>query len=334
VRAHLIEIDTDSLIKLIEERKPKLVLVTCPTGIRLECIKIINDLSKSYNFDPIFLGEPCYGICDLAENEASLLQVDLILHIGHNSTLKRAGKMTYFIEAYDNISLVPVIEKAFPSLKAYKNIGLCTIGPHLKRLDEAKDCLQKFGFTVYIGDSIPPLKRGQIFGCNYSTCQKIAQHVDVFLFIGSSRFHAIGLYNLLEKPVLMLDPYTLEIISIEHDALKVKKRIIFNFYKAVDAKNIGIIIGLKEGQYDIDSALRLYKELKALGKNAYLIAIKDISREKLNEFQNIEVFIETACPRISEDFFDKPVLSSQYGYKLIEYLKGQKFNQGVEKVGE
>lgn len=321
----MVEIDIDSLIKLIEEKKPKLVLVTCPSGIRLKCIEIINDLSKNYNFDVIFLGESCYGICDLAENEASFLQVDLLLHIGHNSTLKKVGKMTYFIEAYDNISPIPVIEKAFPLIKMYKKIGLCTIGPHIKKLDEAKNYLQTLGFFVYIGDSVPPLQRGQIFGCNYSTCQTITPYVDIILFIGSSRFHAIGLYNFLEKPVLMLDPYTLEVLPIEKDALKIKKRLIFNLYKAIDAKNIGIIIGLKEGQFNIEAAIKLYKELEALGKNVYLIAMKDISNEKLKEFLNIDVFIETACPRISEDFFDKPVLSLQYGYKLIEYLKGQKF---------
>jgi len=320
----MIEIDELSLIKLVEEIKPKLVLVVCPSGIRLECIKIISNFSKKYGFNAIFLGESCYGICDLAESEASFLQVDLVLHVGHNSTLRRAGKMTYFIEAYDNTSLIPVVEKALPLIKEFKNIGLCTIGPHLKRLDEVQNYLQKQGFSVYVGDPIPPLRKGQIFGCNYSTCKTIEQFVDVFLFIGSSRFHAIGLYNLLGKPVLVLDPHTKEIFSIEKDALKVQKHLLFNFYKAIDAKNIGVIIGLKEGQYNISAALELYRELNSLGKNVYLIAMKEISNEKLNEFQNIDAFIETACPRISEDFFDKPVLSSQYGYKLIEYLKGQK----------
>ncbi|MCS7184661.1 MAG: 2-(3-amino-3-carboxypropyl)histidine synthase subunit, partial [bacterium] len=256
---------------------------------------------------------------------ASFLQADLLLHIGHNSLLKKAGKMTYFIEAYDNISFIPVIEKALPLIKMYKKIGLCTIGPHLKKLDEIKDYLQKLGFFVYIGDSVPPLQRGQVFGCNYSTCEKIASDVEVFLFMGSSRFHAIGLYNFLEKPVLMLDPYTLEVIPIEQDAIKIKRRLIFNFYKAVDAKNLGIIIGLKEGQFNMAAALKLYEELKLLGKKVYLIAMKNISNDKLNTFFNIDVFIETACPRISEDCFDKPVLSLQYGFKLVEYLKGQKF---------
>ncbi|MGB9724825.1 MAG: diphthamide biosynthesis enzyme Dph2 [Nitrososphaeria archaeon] len=320
----MIEIDELSLVKLIEEIKPKLVLVTCPSGIRLDCIKIISNFSKKYSFNAIFFGESCYGICDLAESEASFLQVDLILHIGHNSTLRRAGKMTYFIDAYDTISLTPVVEKALSLINAYKNIGLCTIGPHLKRLDEVQNYLQKLGFSVYIGDSIPPLRRGQIFGCNYSTCKVIEQFVDVFLFIGSSRFHAIGLYNLIGKPVILLDPYTEEVYPIEKDALKVQKHLLFNFYKAIDAKNIGVIIGLKEGQYNISAALELYKELNNLGKNAYLIAMKEISNEKLNEFQNIDAFIETACPRVSEDFFDKPILSLQYGYKLIEYLKGHK----------
>jgi len=310
------------LVRLIEEKRPKRVLVSCPSGILVKCVDFISSLAKEYGFDPIFSGEPCYGICDLTENDTTMLGVDLSIHIGHSSSSNKIGQFTYLIEAYDDIDVIPVLEKAANSnLVDYKRVGLCSIGPHLHKLEEAKSFLESKNFEVFIGDEILPLKRGQIFGCNFSTCTQIQSKVDAFAFIGSSRFHAVGLYNSLEKPVFMLDPYTKEVISIEKEALAARKRLIFNFYKAIEAKNIGIIIGLKEGQYRSEEAFYLYRELNGIGRNTFMITMREITNDKLNEFRNVNVFIETACPRIGEDFFDKPLLSLEYGYKLLETFK-------------
>jgi 2-(3-amino-3-carboxypropyl)histidine synthase len=318
----MLEIDKLTLKNLIEEKKPKRLLVSCPSGILVKCLDLVSSLASKYRFEVIFSGEPCYGICDLTENDVSPLNVDLSIHIGHTSSSNKIGHFTYLIEAYDDIDVVPVIEKAVTlGLLNYKTLGLCTIGPHLLKLKEAMSYLESRNFEVSIGEESPPLKSGQIYGCIFSTCAKILAEVDAFVFIGSSRFHAVGLYNYLEKPVIMLDPYTMEVIPIEKEALIVKKRLIFNFYKSVEAKNLGIIIGLKEGQFKMEEAFYLYRELVKIGKTVFIITMREITNEKLNEFQNIDSFIETACPRIGDDFFDKPVISLEYGYKLLEYLR-------------
>jgi len=318
----MLEIDKLALTNLIEEKKPKRVLVSCPSGILVKCLDLISLLASKYGFEVIFSGEPCYGICDLTENDVSILDVDLSIHIGHTSSSSKIGHFTYLIEAYDDIDVVPVIEKAVASgLLNYKKLGLCTIGPHLLKLKEAKLYLESRNFEVSIGEESPPLRGGQIYGCVFFPCVKILPRVDAFIFIGSSRFHAIGLYNYLEKPVIMLDPYTMEVVAIEKEALVIKKRLILNFYKSVEAKNIGIIIGLKEGQFKMEEAFNLYRELGKIGKNVFMITMREITNDKLNEFQNIDSFIETACPRIGDDFFDKPVISLEYGHKLLEYLR-------------
>ncbi|MGQ9782104.1 MAG: diphthamide biosynthesis enzyme Dph2 [Nitrososphaeria archaeon] len=318
----MLEIDKVTLVRLIEEKRPERVLVSCPSGVLVECIEFVSSLAKEYGFEVIFSGEPCYGVCDLTENDAMMLDVDLTVHIGHSASSNTIGRSTYLIEAHDDIDIIPALESALNmNLIRYKRLGLCSIGPHLHKLKEAKSFLESKCFEVIIGDEVPPLKMGQIFGCNFSTCEKIASKVDAFIFVGSSRFHAIGLYNNLEKPVIMVDPYTKETVFIEKEALAVKKRLIFNFYKAVDAQNIGIIVGLKEGQYRIGDAFHLYKELNSIGRNTIMIAMREITNDKLNEFRNIDAFIETACPRIGEDYFDKPVVSLEYGHKLLEYLR-------------
>jgi 2-(3-amino-3-carboxypropyl)histidine synthase len=318
----MLKIDKAALTKLIEEKKPKRVMISCPSGIIAKSVDLVSLLALKYKFEAIFSGEPCYGICDLNENDVASLGVDLLIQIGHTSSANKIGRFTYLIEAHDDVDVVPVIKKAVAlGLLNYKKLGLCTIGPHLSKLNDAKLYLEIMNFEVFVGEESPPLKSGQIYGCNFSTCSKIFTKVDAFVFVGSSRFHAIGLYNCFEKPVIMLDPYMMEVVPIEKEALAVRKRLIFNFYKAVEAKNIGIIVGLKEGQMKEKEAFYLQRELSKVGKKVFMITMREISDDKLIEFKDVDAFIETACPRIGDDPFSKPMISLDYGYKLLEYFR-------------
>jgi 2-(3-amino-3-carboxypropyl)histidine synthase len=120
----------------------------------------------------------------------------------------------------------------------------------------------------------------------------------------------------------MLDPYFEEFLQINNEAEVVKKRAILSVYKALDARTIGIIIGLKEGQFANIKALEFKKELSKLGINIQLIALTDISNEKLENFREIDAFIQVACPRLGTDnYFSRPVLSVPQGLALIKLLK-------------
>jgi 2-(3-amino-3-carboxypropyl)histidine synthase len=120
----------------------------------------------------------------------------------------------------------------------------------------------------------------------------------------------------------MLDPYFEEFLQINNEAEVVKKRAILSVYKALDARTLGIIIGLKEGQFANIKALEFKKELSKLGINIQLIALTEISNEKLENFREIDAFIQVACPRLGTDnYFSKPVLSVPQGLALIKLLK-------------
>jgi 2-(3-amino-3-carboxypropyl)histidine synthase len=111
-------------------------------------------------------------------------------------------------------------------------------------------------------------------------------------------------------------------LQINNEAEVVKKRAILSVYKALDARTLGIIIGLKEGQFANIKALEFKKELSKLGINIQLIALTEISNEKLENFREIDAFIQVACPRLGTDnYFSKPVLSVPQGLALIKLLK-------------
>jgi 2-(3-amino-3-carboxypropyl)histidine synthase len=120
----------------------------------------------------------------------------------------------------------------------------------------------------------------------------------------------------------MLDPYFEEFLKINNEAEVVKKRAILSVYKALDARTLGIIIGLKEGQFANIKALEFKKELGKFGIKIQLIALTEISNEKLENFREIDAFIQVACPRLGTDnYFSKPVLSVPQGLALIKLLR-------------
>ena len=91
---------------------------------------------------------------------------------------------------------------------------------------------------------------------------------------------------------------------------KCRRRLFFQYLKQWVADNIGIIIGLKEGQFAKIKALELKKSLESLGKKIQLIAMTDITHDQVLKFAKIDAFIQVACPRLGTDnHFEKPMLS-------------------------
>ena len=78
--------------------------------------------------------------------------------------------------------------------------------------------------------------------------------------------------------------------------------------KAMEAETFGILISTKEGQSNIDLALGLKHKIEVSGKNALLFAGEEINPENVLGFE-IDAWVNTACPRIADDHFDKPVLN-------------------------
>ena len=150
-------------------------------------------------------------------------------------------------------------------------------------------------------------------------CIKLLQGKTI---LGQSNFHAAGVAMATNKPTYILDPYFNEIREITDFARKLQKKATLEIYKAADATTFGIIVGLKEGQISKLTALKFKKELEDLGKNVHLIALTDITNERLRNLKDIDAFVQVACPRISTDNkFDKPVLSTPQATALMKDLK-------------
>ena len=69
--------------------------------------------------------------------------------------------------------------------------------------------------------------------------------------------------------------------------------------KFLSSKNIGILVSIKPGQYNLKKAFALKKKLR--DKKCYIFLSDNIGAEQLENFPFIECWVNTACPRIADN---------------------------------
>jgi 2-(3-amino-3-carboxypropyl)histidine synthase len=289
----------------------KRVLLQLPEGLKPEGPRLAK-IIEGTGAVPIISADPCYGACDLATAEAERLGIDLIIHFGHAKLVKHEQVPTVYVEARATVTVDDAVEKSMPLLSKYDKIGLATTVQHVQALAHAREILVRTGKTVVIGDAGRMNYSGQVSGCDYSNVRSIANDVEVFLFIGGGRFHALGIALSTSKPTIIADPYEKRAYPIDEEAQKILKQRWACVEEAKHATTFGVLVGLKLGQKRLDDALKIKEMAEKNGKTAFLFAIREILPEALMEFPTVDAYVNTACPRISLDAsskFLKPVLT-------------------------
>jgi len=89
---------------------------------------------------------------------------------------------------------------------------------------------------------------------------------------------------------------------------------------AKELKYFGVLIGLKVGQTDLETAAKIKDLLVKKGRKATLLAITEINNGALLQFPSLEAFVNTACPRVAFDEFQKPVLTMKEALVMLGEL--------------
>ena len=317
----MIIIDEEKIFDIIEARKPTSVALNGPDGLLPKVQDLTLRIGEKYGIPAYLLADTTWGTCDLNSNGAKVLNAEILLNIGHTNSMETFEKNVIMIDAFDDISFDRVVEKCTELLQG-KTISLITDSQHLNQIESIKNVLEENGVNVKIGKGSGQLNDGQVFGCEFYPATEMIDDVEANVFLGQSNFHAAGVALATNKPTYILDPYFNEIREITDFARKLQKKATLEIYKAVDAETFGVIVGLKEGQISKLTALKFKKELESAGKIVHLIALTDITNERLRNLKDIDAFIQVACPRISTDNrFDKPVLSTPQAVALMKLLR-------------
>ena len=322
-KAMTIIIDEKRIFEVIEQRKPRSVALNAPEGLIPKLQDAADHVTEKFGIEAYVIGDTCWGSCDLNTHAADMLGADILFNIGHTVAMETFGDKVVMIGAFDDISFDAVAKKCAEGLAGkYKTISLLTDSQHLHQVESAKKIFEEQGYNVIIGKGKGQLRDAQVFGCEFYPAYNIQKQVDAYIFLGQSMFHSASVAMSTEKPTFMLDPYFEEYSQVNEFAQGLQKRAILSIYKALDAQKIGIVIGLKEGQFAHVRARELKKEFEKLGRKAQMIALTEITDDRMQVFKGIDAFVQVACPRIATDnHFKKPMLSVPQALALIKLLK-------------
>lgn len=299
------DINLEKVAKEIKEKGYSKVLLQLPEGLKIYATDFVGFLENATDAEFVVFADPCFGACDVICSDVKDTGVDFIVQIGHLPIpcLEESEPPTMFVNAFVDFDVEKLVKKVCSKLDS-KKIGLVTTAQHVHLLGKIKESLSKEDFEIFIGDGDGRIDaKGQILGCNFSAANQLKDDVDMFLFIGSGTFHAMGLILSTKKPVVVVDPYTLEVKKEEIDDLK--DMILKQRYGAIascrDAKTFGILIGLKKGQERTELADDLKKMIESKGGKALVFAMNHFSPMFLEGFRGINCFVSTSCPRIAID---------------------------------
>jgi 2-(3-amino-3-carboxypropyl)histidine synthase len=317
-------IDEKRIFKIINERKPHSVALNGPEALIPKIQNSASNITEKFGIPAYVIGDTCWGSCDLNTHAADMLGAEILFNVGHTVSMEIFNEKVVMINAFDDIIFDGVARKCALELKSknYNSISLVTDSQHLNQITRVREIFEEFDYHVIIGRGKGQLNDAQVFGCEFYPAYNVQNQVDAYIFLGQSAFHSVSIAISTEKPTYMLDPYFEEYSEVTGIAKQLQKKAILSIYKAVDAEIIGIIIGLKEGQFAHIKALELKKSFERLGKKVQLIALTDITEDRIQIFKGIDAFVQVACPRISIDnHFKKPMLSVPQALALIKLLK-------------
>jgi len=307
------DLDEKRLLGEITGRGARRILIQLPDGLKNEGARLARLVRSETGADVFVSAAPAWGACDLSLDAATRLRADLLVHYGHNEFLRNDsnGIPVVYISAKSNHDISSVVGNSIPLLQG-KNIGVATTVQHLHRLGEAREMIEAKGFNVLIPERGPwAHETGQVLGCDYFGLKKIQSRVDSFLVIGSY-FHGLGAALSVEKPTILADPYDGTVKILDQDRDRIVRQRYAMVEKARSATSFGIIVSTKPGQSNPQIALTILKEIENAGKKAVILYADEVVPQKLLDFTDIEVFVDTACPRLALDDperFSRPIIT-------------------------
>ncbi len=299
-------IDFQELERKIDAKGYHRLLLQFPEGMHIYALEIADKIRALGDYEVMISTKPTYGACDI-----EVYPDVLTIQFGHSEIPNiRYPENIIFIESFANVSFRPVVERFLNNEKC-DSVGLVASVQHVNSIEEVREILKERGIGVFVGRGDARIKYpGQILGCNFSAARSVASQVSCFLFLGTGDFHALGIEMVTGKKTYVLDPYAKRYYDVTDKVDRFKRKRFGAIVKAEEAERFGIIISSKIGQRRWKLALALKEMLESAGKKAYLFLSDTIYPESM--YYHVDIFVNTACPRVTYDDFNrfpKPVIT-------------------------
>lgn len=301
------------------------ILLQFPEGLKREALKY-QEKYEEEGHEVFTASAPCYGACDLALEEAGAIGAAKLVHFGHAKFVQKDLPVEVeYIPYHVDVNL-PGLKDAISQLKQYQNIALATTIQHIHQFAGMKQLFGQTGHTVFAGKGNVAAYAGQVLGCDSLAIKSVEKHADALVFVGDGMFHALAIDFETDKPIFVIHPQSGQLRKINDEIEKLRKKRKGAVLAAVDARTFGILVSTKSGQFRLDTARNIKKELEKRGKRAMILVSNELKPLALNNFMLFDCYITTACPRTADDGeeFGKPVLTAsmlQEVFKITDNVK-------------
>lgn len=298
--------------------------------------KIIEDLTGALTF---IIADVTYGACCVDDYITSLAQCQLLIHFGHscliptNSILDGVKVMYVVVDvSIDYWHLLETFKFNFTTKN--DKIAILSTVQFVSTIQKLCQELSSEGFNV-ISPQVRPLSRGEVLGCTAPILDEDTQSV---VFVADGRFHleAVMIANPWIKEYFRYNPYDKQITkeTYHFDEMIVERE--ENISQARKIIKMGGKIGFILGTLGRQGSPRVLESMiesleKTLPDIDYItLLIPEIKPFLLEEIKEVDVWVQTSCPRLSidwgNDFIHKPLLNPHEFKQLIMTLNQSEVN--------
>lgn len=293
------------------ELKAKRVALQMPEGLLLFALQISDIIERFTDADTVIMGDVTYGACCVDDFTAKALGADLLVHYGHSCLIPvdqtRDIKVLYvFVDI--QIDALHFINSVQTNFQTTQKLAFVSTIQFVSTIHSTAKKLMELGYDITLPQS-RPLTPGEILGC---TAPKLPADC-ALIYLGDGRFHLEA--AMIANPDVnahKYDPYEKKFTIEKYDHALMRR----NRKKAIDraksATTFGLILGTlgRQGSPKVMS----YLKTRLANKNRKLVVIllSEIFPTKLSLFEEVDAFVQVACPRLSIDWgtaFEKPLLT-------------------------
>jgi 2-(3-amino-3-carboxypropyl)histidine synthase len=288
------------------------IVVQVPAGLTRNAHDLAAKIREATGAATVVLTRACFGACDLpSPDEAPGAEAAVVL--GHAPIPNvRSPLPTYFVEMRDSGGDPASLARLVVESRLPRRLGLVASIQHLDLVGPLTAALEALGTSVRTAPGDRRLTyAAQALGCNYTTAEAVAAGVDAFLFLGTGRFHPLGLAFAVDRPVYSLDPLqqTLE-PPLDRSALIRRRQLLVAGCRS--ARRWGILASTFVGQDRSPMARALQAKAIAHGHEAEILVFGRLDPADLIG-RDLDAYVCTACPRIALDdaeLYPKPMLTA------------------------
>ena len=220
--------------------------------------------------------------------------------------------------------------------KNYKTVALYASVQFVNNLEKVKEQLEKNNIRTVTSRADRTHVEGQLLGCdNYHSSLNLKEDIDCYLYVGDGKFHPLALVygqkdNEEMKEIVVNDPIQKKMFLMGLEDIRgILKKYKGSLVKFLSSDSIGIIITIKPGQEHFRPALELKKKFP--DKKFYYFIDNVVSFDQLENFNFIDVWVNTTCPRVGfddQEKFVKGVINLNDAFNAVEILsKGSVMNR-------